>query len=47
MPIVFVTAQRDEGTVERIHKLVPGAPLLSKPIFRHKLGDALSAVTKH
>ena len=47
VPIVFVTAQDDENTLDRIHQLVPGAPVLSKPVFRHKLADALFAVTKH
>ena len=32
MPIVFVTAYTDRDTVERIHKVVPGAPLLPKPL---------------
>ena len=47
VPIVFVTAQSDEDTVERIHEQVPGAPVLSKPVFRHTLADAVAAVTKH
>jgi DNA-binding NarL/FixJ family response regulator len=47
VPIVFVTAHRDEDTLERIHEQVPGAPVLSKPVFRHTLADAVAAVTKH
>ena len=47
VPIVFVTAQGDENTVERIHEQVPGAPVLSKPVFRHTLAGAVAAVTKH
>ena len=47
VPIVFVTAQRDAATVERIHEQVPGAPVLSKPVFRHTLAGAVAAVTKH
>ena len=47
VPIVFVTAQNDEDTVERIHQQVPGAPVLSKPVFRHVLAGAVAAVTKH
>jgi response regulator of citrate/malate metabolism len=47
VPIVFVTAQSDEDTVERIHEQVPGAPVLSKPVFRATLADALAEVTKH
>jgi hypothetical protein len=37
----------DEDTVERIHEQVPGAPVLSKPVFRHTLAGAVAAVTKH
>ena len=47
VPIVFVTAQRDAATVERIHEQVPGAPVLSKPVFRHTLAGAVAAVTNH
>ena len=47
VPIVFVTAQNDEAIVERIHEHVPGAPVLSKPVFRHTLAGAVAAVTKH
>jgi CheY-like chemotaxis protein len=47
VPIVFVTAQSDEDTVERIHEQVPGAPVLSKPVFRHTLAGAVAEVTKH
>jgi len=47
VPIVFVTAQSDEDTIERIHEQVPGAPVLSKPVFRHTLAGAVAAVTKH
>ena len=45
VPIVFVTAQTDEDTVQRIHEQVPGAPVLSKPVFRHTLAGAVAAVT--
>jgi response regulator of citrate/malate metabolism len=47
VPIVFVTAQSDEDTIERIHEQVAGAPVLSKPVFRHTLAGAVAAVTKH
>ena len=47
VPIVFVTAQGDKDTVERIHQLVPGAPVLTKPVFRHTLASAGAEVTKH
>ena len=44
VPIVFVTAYTDRDTVERIHKVVPGAPLLSKPLWHDRLADAVKAV---
>src|SRR6478752_8068993 len=34
VPVVFVTAHSDDGTLERIHNIVPGAPVLSKPVYR-------------
>ena len=36
--IVFVTANSDE----RIHEQVPGAPVLSKPVYRKQLAKAVS-----
>ena len=44
VPIVFVTAYTDRDTVERIHKVVPGAPLLPKPLWHDRLADAVKAV---
>jgi hypothetical protein len=44
---VFVTAHGDEDTLERIHEQVPGAPVLSKPVFRRTLADAVAEATKH
>jgi DNA-binding NarL/FixJ family response regulator len=41
--IVFVTANSNEGTLERIHECVPGAPVLSKPVYREQLAKAVSA----
>ena len=45
VPIVFVTAHNDADTLERIHTVVPAAPVLSKPVCRQTLADAISAVT--
>jgi CheY-like chemotaxis protein len=42
VPIVFVTAHNDDGTLERIHEVVPGAPVLSKPLYRETLAHAVS-----
>jgi response regulator of citrate/malate metabolism len=47
VPIVFVTANRDAATLERINHQVPAAPVLSKPVFRRQLADAIATVTKH
>ena len=43
-PIVFVTGYTDRDTVERIHEQVPGAPVLSKPLYGERLADAVAAV---
>ena len=47
VPIVFVTAHNDVDTIDRVHEQVPGAPVLSKPVFRRTLAGAVAAVTKH
>lgn len=45
VPIVFVTANTDPDTIERIHQQVPGAPVVRKPAYRECLADAVAAVT--
>ena len=43
--VVFVTAYSDEdGLVERIRRQVPGAPVLTKPLYGHRLADAIEEV---
>jgi DNA-binding NarL/FixJ family response regulator len=45
--VVFVTAYSDEeGLAERIQRQVPGAPLLSKPLYGHRLADTIAQMTK-
>ena len=45
--VVFVTAYSDEeGIAERIQRQVPGAPLLSKPLYGHRLADTIAEMTK-
>ena len=44
VPVVFVTAYSDEGTIELIHEQVPGAPVLAKPVYPQVLADAVAAV---
>jgi two-component system, response regulator PdtaR len=47
VPVIFVTAYTDEeGMLERIRQQVPGAPILSKPIYDHRLADAVAKVAK-
>ena len=46
-PIVFVTGYTDRDTIERIHEQVPGAPVLPKQVYYHRLADAVAAVTAH
>jgi CheY-like chemotaxis protein len=46
-PIVFITGYTDRDTVGRIHEQVPGAPVLSKPVYGDRLADAVAAVTAH
>ena len=37
--VVFVTAHTDAATVERIKEVVPGSPILSKPVYREHSGE--------
>ena len=47
VPVVFVTAYSDEeGVLERIERQVPGAPILNKPLYGHRLADAIDKVAK-
>jgi len=41
--VVFVTAHTDEATIERIKEVVPGSPILSKPVYRERLAKAVAA----
>jgi DNA-binding NarL/FixJ family response regulator len=41
--VVFVTAHTDAATVERIREAVPGSPILSKPVYRERLAEAVAA----
>ena len=46
VPIIFVTEYTDSDTLERIHRQVPGASVLHKPISRQRLFDAVAEVSK-
>ena len=43
VPVVFMTAQIDKSTLDRIRTVMPGAPVLSKPVYRDTLAKAVSA----
>src|ERR1043165_3896112 len=45
-PIIFITAPGDSETCAYIDRVLPGAPVLAKPITADRLREALSAVTK-
>jgi DNA-binding NarL/FixJ family response regulator len=40
--VVFVTAHTDNATIERIKEAVPGSPILSKPVYRERLAEAVA-----
>jgi DNA-binding response OmpR family regulator len=42
VPVVFVTSYSDDDTVARIRALVPGAPVLPKPVYTERLADAIA-----
>ena len=44
--IIFVTAYTDENTRRRINAVLPGAPLLAKPVSPDELRRAIEAVWK-
>src|SRR5688500_13872636 len=44
IPVVFVTAYTDRDTVERIHKQVPGAPVIAKTVYRDRLATVVKEV---
>jgi DNA-binding NarL/FixJ family response regulator len=44
VPVVFVTANTDRDTIERIHKQVPDAPVIAKMFYRERLPSAVAAV---
>lgn len=45
VPVVFMTAQIDKSTLDRIRTVMPGAPVLSKPVYRDTLAKAVSLAT--
>jgi CheY-like chemotaxis protein len=45
-PIIFITAHDDDATRAKIERLVPGAPVLPKPITGERLKEAIAAALK-
>jgi CheY-like chemotaxis protein len=45
-PIIFITAHGDEATRAKIAQVLPGVPVLAKPITADRLKEALAAVMK-
>lgn len=45
-PVIFVTAHGDPATRAHIERLVPGAPVLAKPISPDHLREAVSSALK-
>ncbi len=45
-PIIFITAHGDQETRAHIDQMVPGAPVLAKPISAHRLRDAIALVLR-
>ena len=44
--IVFVTAANDRATAERIRERVPGAPVVSKPVYPDRLAGAVASASR-
>jgi CheY-like chemotaxis protein len=45
-PIIFITAHGDPATRARIEQVLPGVPVLAKPITAERLKEAIAAVMK-
>ncbi len=45
-PVIFITAHGDQTTREHIERVLPGAPVLAKPITGERLREAIASVLK-
>jgi CheY-like chemotaxis protein len=45
-PIIFITAHGDANTCAHIERVLPGTPVLAKPITVQSLRDAMAAAPK-
>lgn len=46
IPIIFITAHGDPATRAHIDRVVPGVPVLAKPITAERLKEAIAQVMK-
>jgi CheY-like chemotaxis protein len=44
VPVIFVTAHSDYGTLERIREAMPGSPVLTKPVYPEHLAEAIAEI---
>jgi two-component system, response regulator PdtaR len=44
VPVIFVTAYSDYGTLERIREAMPGSPVLTKPVYPEHLAEAIAEI---
>ena len=44
VPVIFVTGYADRATLARINEVLPGAPVVPKPVFRDRLASAVAEV---
>lgn len=45
-PVIFITAHGDQATRAHIDRIVPGAPVLTKPISAERLREAMESVLR-
>lgn len=45
-PVIFVTPHGDPATRAHVERMVPGAPVLTKPISANQLRDAINTALK-
>jgi DNA-binding response OmpR family regulator len=45
-PIIFITAHGDQATRAHVERMVPGAPVLAKPVSADRLRDAITTALR-
>ena len=46
IPVIFITAHGDPATRAKIERVLPGTPVLAKPITAERLKEAIASVMK-